>query len=119
MKKLLMVAALSEAATGAGLLIVPTLLVRLLLGVELSGASVVIARMTGIALIALATACWPGQMNPYRGMFIYNAITTAYLAWVVVQGDWVGPLLLPVVVLHVLMTILLGAFWFKGQTTEG
>jgi hypothetical protein len=110
-----MLAALSEAATGAGLVIVPALLLRLLLGVELSGASIVIARMTGIALIALGTACWSGRMNPFRGMLIYNAGTTAYLASVVVQRDWVGPLLLPVIVLHVLMTILLGGSWFMGQ----
>jgi hypothetical protein len=113
-----MVAAVSEAATGAGLLVFPTFLLRLLLGVELSGASIVIARMTGIALIALGTACWPGRMNPFLGMLIYNALTTAYLASVVVQRDWVGPLLLPVVVLHVLVTTLLGGSWFMGKKTE-
>jgi hypothetical protein len=117
MNRALIVAAVSEAATGAGLLIVPTLIVRLLLGVELSGASIVIARMTGIALIALGTACWPGRMTPFPGMLIYNAVTTAYLVWVVVQGNWVGPLLLPVVILHVLMTILLGGSWFMAQKT--
>ena len=119
MKKVLMLAAVTEAATGAGFLIVPTLLLRLLLGVELSGASIVIARVTGIALIALGTACWPGRMNPFRGMLIYNAGATAYLAWVVVQGDSVGPLLLPVVVLHGLMTILLVGSWFMSQKAAG
>jgi len=119
MKRVLSIAAVSEAATGAGLLIVPTLIVRLLLGVELSGASIVIARMTGIALIALGTACWSGRMNPFRGMLIYNAVTAAYLTWVVVQRDWVGPLLLPVVLLHVLMTILLVGSWIMSKKTAG
>lgn len=114
MKRVLILAAVGEAATGAGLVILPTLVVRLLLGVELTGAAVVIARVTGIALVALGIACWPGRMNPVRGMLTYNALTTAYLAWVGIQGELVGPLLWPVVVLHVLMTILLGGFWFMS-----
>jgi len=40
-----------------GLLFVPSLVGHLLLGIELTG---VIVRMAGIALIALAVACWPG-----------------------------------------------------------
>ena len=102
MKRVLILAAVSEVATGAGLLIVPTLVVRLLLSVEPSGVVVVIARVTGIALIALGIACWPGRTNPFRGMLTYNALMTGYLAWVGVQGEWVGRLLWLVVVLHVL-----------------
>jgi hypothetical protein len=41
MKRVLILAAVSEAATGSGLLILPTLVVRLLLGVEASGLAVV------------------------------------------------------------------------------
>ena len=114
MKRVLMLAAVSEAATGTGLLFVPTLVVRLLLGVEASGVALVIARVTGVALISLAIACWPGRTNPFCGMLTYNVLMTAYLAWVAVQGEWVGRLLWPVVVLHVLMTILLASAWFLG-----
>ena len=117
MKRVLILAAVGEAATGAGLMILPTLVVRLLLGVELSGVALVITRVAGIALVALGIACWPGRMNPFRGMLTYNVLMTAYLAWVAVQGEWVGPLLWPVLLLHVLMTILLGVVWFLGPKT--
>ena len=61
MKKVLLLAAVSEAATGLALLIVPSLVVQLLLGAELSGVSIPVARVTGIALVALGIACWPGR----------------------------------------------------------
>jgi len=117
MKRVLILASVSEAATGAGLLILPTLVVRLLLGVEPFGVAVVIARVTGIALISLGIACWPGRTNPFCGMMTYNVLMTAYLAWLAVQGIWAGPLLWPVVVLHALMTVLLGGVWFRGPKT--
>jgi hypothetical protein len=115
MRRVLVLAAVSEVATGAGLLILPTLIVRLLLGVEPAGMAVVIARVTGIALVALGIACWPGRMNPFRGMLTYNALMTSYLAWVAFQEEWVGPLLWLVLVLHLLITILLGGAWFMGS----
>ena len=60
MKKVLTVAAVAEVATGAALLIVPSLVGRLLLGTELAGVAVPVARVTGIAVMALGFACWPG-----------------------------------------------------------
>ena len=57
MKKVLTFAAVAEAATGAALLIVPSLVGRLLLGAELTGVSIPLARVTGIALIALGVGC--------------------------------------------------------------
>ena len=60
MKKLLILAAVGEAATGLALVIVPSLVWRLLLGEELSGVAIPVARVLGIALIALGVACWPG-----------------------------------------------------------
>ena len=47
MKKVLVLAAVSEAATGLALLIVPSLVGRLLLGAELAGASIPVARVLG------------------------------------------------------------------------
>ena len=60
MKRLLMLAALGEAGTGLALLLVPALVGRLLLGTELVGVAVPVARVAGIALLALGLACWPG-----------------------------------------------------------
>ena len=79
MRKVLVLAALAEGATGAALLIAPSLVGSLLLGDELAGIAATIARVAGIALIALAVACWPGP--PLIGMLIYSALVTVYLAY--------------------------------------
>ena len=60
MKRALIFAAVGEASTGLALLIVPALVGRVLLGEELTGIAIPVARVAGIALIALAVACWPG-----------------------------------------------------------
>ena len=105
MKKVLVLAAVSEAATGVALLIVPSLVGQLLLGAELTGIAMTVARVTGIALIALGVACWPGP--PLVGMLTYSAAVTLYLAYVGFAGGLTGILLWPAVVLHVILTALL------------
>ena len=49
MKKVLVVAAVAEAATGMALLIVPSLVGQLLLGENLTGLAIPVARVAGIA----------------------------------------------------------------------
>ena len=105
MKKALVIAAISEAATGLALLIVPSLLGQLLLGAELTAIAVIPMRVAGIALVSLAVACWPG--TPLIGMLTYSAILTLYLAYVGFMGGFAGILLWPVVVVHVILTALL------------
>ena len=56
-KKVLPLAAVVEAVTGLALLIVPSLIGRLLFSQELTGVAIPVARVTGIALIALGVAC--------------------------------------------------------------
>ncbi|MBI5040593.1 MAG: hypothetical protein HZB57_05165 [Gammaproteobacteria bacterium] len=105
MKNVLIFAAVGEAATGLALLIVPSLVGQLLLGEELSGVAIPVARVAGIALIALGIACWPG--TPLTGMLTYSAAVTLYLAYVGFAGGSSGILLWPAVVLHVIITVLL------------
>ncbi len=105
MKKVLIFAAVGEAATGLALLIVPSLVGRWLLGEELTGVTIPVARVAGIALIALAVACWPGP--PLIGMLTYSALVTLYLAFVGIAGGLTGILLWPAVVLHLILTALL------------
>ena len=100
-----MFAVVAEAATGVGLLIVPSLVGRLLLGADLIGVAIPVAHVAGIALIALAVGCWPG--SPPIGMLTYSAAVTLYLAYVGFAGDSTGILLWPAVVLHVILTALL------------
>jgi hypothetical protein len=121
MKKVLVFAAVSEAATGMALLIVPSVVGRLLLGEELTGIAVAVARVTGIALIALGVACWPGRDagGALRGMLSYSLLTTLYLGYLGIGGEWAGPLLWPAVVVHAVVTILFARAWFKDQQTKG
>jgi hypothetical protein len=105
MKKILVLAAVSEAATGLALLLVPSLVGQLLFGVELTGIALTVARVTGIALISLGVACWPG--TPLVGMLTYSAAVTLYLACVGFAGGSTGILLWPAVALHVILTLLL------------
>jgi hypothetical protein len=105
MKRVLLLAAASEAATGVALLVVPSVVGRLLLGEPLTGVAVPVARVTGIALIGLGIACWPGP--PLVGMSTYSAAVTLYLAYVGFAGGFAGILLWPAVALHVIVTVLL------------
>jgi len=105
MKKALIFAAIGETATGLALLIVPSLVGQLLLGEQLAGVAIPAARVAGIALIALGIACWPGP--PLVGMVTYSALVTVYLAYLGFAGGLTGVLLWPVVVLHVILTVLL------------
>jgi hypothetical protein len=112
MKKLLTLAAVIEVATGVALLIAPSLVGRLLLGAELVGASIPVARVTGIALIALGVSCLPrterGRLGQTLvGMLTYSLLVTLYLLYLGVRGEWVGPLLWPAVALHAVLTMLL------------
>ena len=117
MRWVLILAAAGEAATGAALLIVPSLVGRLLLGEELAGVAVSVARVAGIALIALAVACWPGKA--LMGMLIYSAAVTLYLAYLGLVGVFSGILLWPAVVVHAILTALLtlAATSDKGTNT--
>jgi hypothetical protein len=98
-------AAVGEASTGLALLIVPSLVGRLLLGEDLAGIAIPVARVAGIALLALGVACWPGS-TPRLGMLVYGAAVTLYLAWLGFVGMG-GLLLWPAVVLHAVLTVLL------------
>jgi hypothetical protein len=111
MKRVLVFAAVGEASTGAALLIVPSLVGQLLFGVELTGVAMTVARVTGIALVALGVACWPG--TPLVGMLTYSAAVTLYLAYIGFAGGLSGILLWPALILHVILTILLAWAWLR------
>jgi hypothetical protein len=113
MNRALVLAAVGETATGVALLVVPSLVGQLLLGAELTGIAVIVARVAGIALVSLSIACWPG--TPLIGMLIYSAAVTLYLAYVGFAGGLSGILLWPAVVLHVILTALLARASTSGK----
>ena len=78
MKKVLTIAAVAEAAMGVALIVLPSLVVRLLLGSQLAGVANPLARVAGIALLALGVACLP-SCTALCGMLTYSVLATAYL----------------------------------------
>ena len=111
MKRFLTLTAIIEAATGLALIAVPAIVVRLLLGAEISGASIPLGRVAGAALLALGVACWLArddtQSRTARGlvvaMLMYNIVATAVLAFAGIGLGLHGVVLWPAVVLHAAM----------------
>jgi hypothetical protein len=101
-------AAIFEVATGAALLLVPSLVGLLLFGVQLTGIAITVARVTGLALVGLGVACWSG--TPLLGMLIYSATVMLYLAFVGIAGVFSGILLWPGFVVHEILTALLARY---------
>jgi len=116
-KKVLALAALAEAGTGALLLTYPPIVVRLLFAGEISGAGVLMSRIAGIALIGLGIACWPGSsaFQPLNGMLTYSTLAMLYLIVIGVRGRGVGLLLWPGVIAHAILIVLLGGAWLKRR----
>ena len=113
MKFLLTLTALIEALTGLGLLIVPAIVVKLLLGAEISGAAIPLGRVAGAALLALGVACWRArgdtQSRAARGliaaMILYNLGAVGVLGDAGIQSTTVGIALWPAVGLHAVLAV--------------
>ncbi len=116
MQKALTFAAVGEGATGLALVLVPSVVGRLLLGEDLTGIAVPVARVAGMALIGLGIACWPGP--PLVGMLTYSASVTLYLAFLGFVNGMTGDLLWPAVVLHLILTALLTLAVTSGHKTK-
>jgi len=122
MNRLLTLTAIIEAATGLALMAVPPVVVRLLLGGEISGASIPLGRVAGFGLLSLGMACWPGRnaagntAPALRAILTYNSLATLYLLRLGVGGEWVGPLLWPAVGVHGILSLLLARQWRLGST---
>jgi hypothetical protein len=103
--------AIAELATGFALAAMPALVVTLLLAPVTSEAIVPVARVAGIALIALGLACWPSRDRAgdaaFRSLLTYNLLVAAYLAYLGATEHLGGLLLWPVVGLHAVVAGLL------------
>ena len=106
---LLIVTALVEAGVGLLLLIRPAGPFEWLLGVgQPSPEALVLARVTGAALLAIGVACWlarndersAAQFGLLTGVLIYDGAAAAVLAWAALGPGLLGLALWPAVVLH-------------------
>jgi hypothetical protein len=113
MRKLLATTALLEAGAGLGILILPSAVASLMLGSPLdTPAAVAVARIAGVALLALGVACWLARHEPgpsARGlvgaMVLYNVGVIAVLVHEAMGVAIAGIALWPTVVAHAAMGV--------------
>jgi hypothetical protein len=120
---LLSLAAAIEAVTGVALIIDPQVASRLLLGADLAGAGVAVARVAGIALLSLGLVCWMSRQDASKtavlaAMLTYNLLVTAYLIYLGFGVKLAGILLWPAVGIHAVLTLGSAYVWFSDQRTK-
>jgi hypothetical protein len=108
-----------EGMTGVALILASGTVVWLLFDAAISDIGTVVARICGIALFSLASACWVGRggsggASALAAMLIYNVLAAAYLALLGLQGEFVGLLLWPVILLHAAMGLLVAIAWRRN-----
>ena len=103
-----------EAAIGLTLIVAPSLVASLLLGVPLDmSAGLTVARVAGSALLALGLACWlardDAQSSATRGLIaailLYNLAVIAILAHARFGLELSGIGLWPTVVIHAALAV--------------
>lgn len=112
-RRLLLVTAVIEGATAAGLLIVPALMLGALFGQTGDGVfSLLLAGLFGAALVPVTFLCWTasneagGPARPHViAMLLYNLIVAALLAYSGAVLGLAGFGLWPAVVAHSLLAI--------------
>ena len=114
MKNLLTVTAVIEGGTGLLLVAAPSFVTMLLLDSSLEGSvPLIVARLTGLALLTLTVACWLARLDAetraVRGlvtaMVLYNVGAAVLLAFAGIALRHSGIGLWPAVLLHAAMSI--------------
>ena len=113
-KLFLVVIAAVEAATGLGLLLLPSVPFALLLGLESATVeSIFVGRIAGAALLAIGAASWMARkdaLNPslfglLAGILIYNTAVSILLVYAAVVLKMTGVMLWPTVAFHALLAV--------------
>ena len=104
--------ALAEVGTGVVLLVQPSVVFRLLLGVSSAAPEALfVGRITGAALLAIAVACWlarndrhsPAQRGVSIGVLIYDVAAAVLLAYAALELSLAGIVLWPAAALHTVL----------------
>jgi len=112
-----------ELATGIALIVAPSIVVYVLLNAALVGGGVALGRICGIGLFSLAIACLPlGQeknTQAVRALFLYNLLAAFFLGYLRIEKEFVGFLLLPAWLLHLLLALLFAAPAYQTLGVSG
>lgn len=98
-----------EAGAGAGLIILPSALVGLLIGGPVdSHTALAVTRLAGAALVTLGLVCWSASRDPesraaigvVKAMTLYNTAAAGILLYARFGADLSGLGIWPAIVLH-------------------
>jgi hypothetical protein len=99
--RFLAVTAAIEAGAGLGLVALPDVVVKLLLGADIAGAAFPLGRVAGVALLALGLASWLSRAHAANAltsaMLLYNCGVALVLAMAGVASGMTGVLLWPAI----------------------
>ena len=108
-----------EALTGAGLVVAPSLLARLLFGSELNPGGEATGRIAGLVMLCLAAGCWPraasAEAHALAPLLALSVLATLYLIAIGLVGTTVGVLLWPAAAAHAVLAILLARAWMQAR----
>ena len=118
MKNILIVTAIMEVGVGLALLFAPSLVTQLLFAADITGAAIPLGRIAGILLLALSAAWWlaRGDAESHAGRalltaaLIYDVGVMGICVILVIQSQYVGILLWPVIIIHMAMAVWCVAF---------
>ncbi len=109
-----------EVVTGAGLVVAPSLLARLLFGSEMNASGDLVGRISGLVILCLALGCWPraferDNRQELAPLLALSLLATIYLIYVGMGGVNVGVLLWPAAAAHLILAILLARAWMSRR----
>jgi hypothetical protein len=110
---LLIVTSFLEFATGVAMLVAPSEVVKLLLGNDPSSPQLlVLARITGAALVSIGVSCWStknldaaARASLIRSLLIYNISVPAVLVYAAINFGMRGLALWPGCIVHSALAI--------------
>ncbi len=119
--RLLTVAAVVECLAGAALIVFPAPAIAVLLDAELGSAGLMIARIAGVALLALGVACvgaateiaGPARTWTVMAITLYNAGAGSLLIAFAARGIADGPVVWVAGVFHLGLALALGTAGFE------
>jgi hypothetical protein len=122
-RRLVILAAVLEAATGGALIAAPVVVAHMLLGADLSSGGVAVARVGGMALLSLGIACWPVKgavaAPAFWALLAYNGLVGCYVGYLGLAGGFRGTLLWPACAVHGVLLLCLAQRAWIVRTVRG